>query len=106
MRRLILDQIRHRPGRAAALAAGILVAAVSFSLLTAATNTQTAQVTGTIQHNLRPAYDILVRPKGSETALEKSQDLVRDNYLSGIFGGITMAQYQKIKNIGFCPIRG
>ncbi len=99
MRRLILDQIRHRPGRAAALAAGILVAAVSFSLLTAATNTQTAQVTGTIQHNLRPAYDILVRPKGSETALEKSQDLVRDNYLSGIFGGITMAQYQKIKNI-------
>jgi hypothetical protein len=41
MRRLILDQIRHRPGRAAALAAGILVAAVSFSLLTAATATQT-----------------------------------------------------------------
>src|ERR1035437_6408487 len=99
MRRLILDQIRHRPGRAAALAAGILVAAVSFSLLTAATATQTAQVTGTVQRNLRPAYDILVRPKGSETALEKSQDLVRDNYLSGIFGGITMAQYQKIKKI-------
>lgn len=99
MRRLILDQIRHRPGRAAALAAGILVAAVSFSLLTAATNTQTAQVTGTVQQNLRPAYDILVRPKGSETALEQSQALVRDNYLSGIFGGITMAQYQTIKKI-------
>jgi ABC-type lipoprotein release transport system permease subunit len=97
MRRLILDQIRHRPGRAAALAAGILVAAVSFSLLTAATATQTAQVTGTVQRNLRPAYDILVRPKGSETALEQSQGLVRDNYLSGIFGGITMAQYQAIK---------
>src|ERR1017187_512298 len=69
MRRLILDQIRHRPGRAAALAAGILVAAVSFSLVNAA------------------------------HATPKRQDLVRDNYLSGIFGGITMAQYQKIKKI-------
>jgi len=79
--------------------AGILAAAVSFSLLTAASNTQTAQVTGTVQKNLRAAYDILVRPEGSETAVEKSQGLVEDNYLSGIFGGITMAQYQAIKKI-------
>jgi ABC-type lipoprotein release transport system permease subunit len=97
--RLIWDELRRRRRRSAALAAGILVAAVSFSLLTAATDTQTAQVTGTVQRNLRPAYDILVRPRGSETALEKSQDLVEDNYLSGIFGGITIAQYQAIKKI-------
>ena len=99
MPHLIWDQLVHRRGRAAALMAGLLVAAVSFSLLTAATNTQSAQVTGSVQQNLRPAYDILVRPRGSDTALEKSQDLVRDNYLSGIFGGITMAQYQTIKKI-------
>jgi ABC-type lipoprotein release transport system permease subunit len=99
MWQLILQQTRHRSGRAAAMVAGILVAAVSFSLLTAATNTQAAQVTGTVQKNLRPAYDILARPKGSETSLEQSQGLVEDNYLSGIFGGITMAQYQAIKRI-------
>ena len=96
---LIWDELRRRRSRSAALAAGILVAAVSFSLLTAATETQTAQVIGTVQHNLRPAYDILVRPQGSESALEKSQGLVEDNYLAGIFGGITMAQYQAIKRI-------
>src|ERR1035441_8385827 len=99
MWQLILQQTRHRSGRAAAMVAGILVAAVSFSLLTAATNTQAAQVTGTVQKNLRPAYDILARPKGSETSLEQSQGLVEDNYLSGIFGGITMAQYQAFKRI-------
>jgi hypothetical protein len=99
MHRLILHQMRHQPGRAMALGAGILVAAVSFSLLTAATTTETAQVTGTVQSNLHPAYDILVRPSGSENALEKDEGLVRDNYLSGMFGGITMAQYQAIKRI-------
>jgi len=99
MAHLIWEQLIHRRGRAAALVAGILVAAVSFSLLTAATNVQTAQVTGTVQKNLRPAYDILVRPAASRTALESQQGLVRDNYLSGIFGGITMAQYQEIKDI-------
>jgi putative ABC transport system permease protein len=95
----VWHQIGGRRGRSAAMAAGILVAAVSFSLLTAATNTQTAQVTRTVQKNLRPAYDILVLPKGTETSLERSRSLVPDNYLSGIFGGITMAQYRAIKKI-------
>ena len=81
------------------MAAGILVASVSFSLLTAATTTSTAQVQGTVARNLRPAYDILVRPPGSTTPLEASKGLVRDNYLSGIFGGITLQQYAQIQKI-------
>ena len=81
------------------MAAGILVASVSFSLLTAATSTSTAQVQGTVAQNLRPAYDILVRPPGSTTPLEASKGLVRDNYLSGIFGGITLQQYAQIQKI-------
>ena len=81
------------------MAAGILVASTSFSLLTAATTTSTAQVQGTVARNLRPAYDILVRPPGSTTALEGSKGLVRDNYLSGIFGGITLQQYAQIQKI-------
>jgi hypothetical protein len=72
---------------------------VSFSLLTAATTTSTAQVQGTVARNLRPAYDILVRPPGSTTPLEASKGLVRDNYLSGIFGGITLQQYAQIQKI-------
>jgi putative ABC transport system permease protein len=99
MLRALWSQLLHRRGRAAAVAAGILVASVSFSLLTAATTTSTAQVQGTVARNLRPAYDILVRPPGSTTALEASKGLVRDNYLSGIFGGITLQQYAQIQKI-------
>ena len=99
MVRVLWSQLLHRRGRAAAVAAGILVASVSFSLLTAATTTSTAQVQGTVARNLRPAYDILVRPPGSTTALEASKGLVRDNYLSGIFGGITLQQYAQIQKI-------
>ena len=99
MFRALWSQLLHRRGRAAAVAAGILVASVSFSLLTAATTTSTAQVQGTVARNLRPAYDILVRPPGSTTPLEASKGLVRDNYLSGIFGGITLQQYVQIQRI-------
>ncbi len=99
MLRALWSQLLRRRGRAAAVAAGILVASVSFSLLTAATTTSTAQVQGIVARNLRPAYDILVRPPGSTTALESSKGLVRDNYLSGIFGGITLQQYAQIQKI-------
>ena len=47
----------------------------------------------------RPAYDILVRPQGSKTTLERNTGLVRPNYLSGIFGGITMRQYRMIGRV-------
>ena len=99
MLRALWSQLLHRRGRAGAVAAGILVASVSFSLLTAATTTSTAQVQGAVARNLRPAYDILVRPPGSTTALEASKGLVRDNYLSGIFGGIKLQQYAQIQKI-------
>lgn len=81
------------------LAAGILVAAASFTLLTAAARTSTIQVRGTVESNYRAAYDVLVRPPGSQTGLERQQGLVRPNFLSGIFGGITLAQYEQIKQI-------
>ena len=99
MLRMILSQVQRHRGRASALAAGILVAAISFSLLTAAAATQTAEVSGTVQNNLRPAYDILVRPRGSTTPIEKRQGLVQDNYLSGIFGGITLNQLHLVQGL-------
>jgi hypothetical protein len=95
----LLSQLRHRPARAAALGLGILVSAVSFTLLTAAIETGQLRVTGAISRNFRPAYDILVRPAGSFTDLERSRDLVQSNYLSGIFGGISFEQYRSIRGI-------
>jgi ABC-type lipoprotein release transport system permease subunit len=94
-----MSQLAHRPGRLLALAVGILVASVSFTLLTSAANTSELQVRGTVARNFRPAYDILVRPRDSFTPLEREKGLIQANYLSGIFGGITFAQYYDIRAI-------
>ncbi len=99
MLRPLLTGVRHRRDRAIALGLAILVSSVSFSLLTAATRTSSADARGTVKSNLHPAYDILVRPKGSQTRIERSRGLVRDNYLSGIFGGISLAQYEQVKRM-------
>ena len=96
MWRMIGRQVRSRRDRSIALGAGILVASVSFSLLTAAASTSQLEVHGTVENAPRPAYDILVRPKGAADAIETKDNLVRDNYLAGTFGGISVAQWQKI----------
>ncbi|GIH90150.1 FtsX-like permease family protein [Planobispora siamensis] len=99
MTRLVWAQLRHRVGRALVLLLGVVVAATAFTVLTGTAETQRLEIVGTVEKNFRSQYDVLVRPKGSATALERSQGLVRANYLSGIFGGISMEQYEKIKEI-------
>ncbi|MEO6509500.1 MAG: FtsX-like permease family protein, partial [Nocardioides sp.] len=96
---LIWAEVTRRRGRTLAVVAAILVASVSFSLLTSAVATSRLQVQGTLASNYRSAYDILVRPAKSTSGLEASDNLVRENFLSGIFGGISMNQYDTIRNI-------
>jgi putative ABC transport system permease protein len=92
-------QWRVRRGRAVALGAGILVAAVCFGLLSSETATSKLQVTAAVRHNFRSAYDILVRPRGAQTAFERDHHVVDAGFLSGLFGGITMRQYEQIKSM-------
>lgn len=99
MLRMVLGQVVRRRGRTMAVITAIVVASVSFSLLTSAVATSRLEVRGTVEANFRTAYDILVRPAGSTTPLERSNGLVQENYLSGIFGGITMDQYHAIEQI-------
>lgn len=99
MLRFVWGQLINRPSRPVVLALTVLVAAASFVLLTATGQTTEARVQGSVESNYRTAYDILVRPKGSITPLEREQGLVRNNYLSGLFGGITMKQWRQIKAI-------
>jgi putative ABC transport system permease protein len=97
--RMIWRQLRGRAWRSAALLAGVLVATTGFIILTGASSTSRLQVTGDVERNTRAAYDILVRPKGSRIALESGRRLVRPNYLSGLYGGITNAQYDQVKRV-------
>ncbi|WP_328584720.1 FtsX-like permease family protein [Streptomyces sp. NBC_00370] len=96
---MIVEQLRRRRGRALALATGILVAATSFTLLTATVSTSKATTVGTVRKNARSAYDVLVRPPASQTDVERQNGSVAPNFLSGTFGGITMDQYRRIRGM-------
>jgi putative ABC transport system permease protein len=99
MGRLAWWQARFRPARTLALIAGLLVAAAAFTVLTAASRTAQLRTTGAVSANFQPAYDILVRPKGARTAQETQTGTVQPDFLSGIYGGITMAQYHQIQQV-------
>lgn len=99
MIRFVWAELRYRKSRTIALILGIVVAVTSFGLLSAATATSRLRVTGTVEHNFRSTYDILVRPHGTATGLERRDGLVRPNFLSGTFGGISLRQYSKIQQI-------
>jgi putative ABC transport system permease protein len=95
----VLAQLRARRGRAGALGAGILVAAVCFGLLSSETATSKLQVTTKVKQNFRSAYDILVRPRAAQTPFEREHHVVDAGFLSGLFGGITLREYDEINAI-------
>jgi putative ABC transport system permease protein len=98
MIRLIWRGVRFARGRAVALATGMLVAAVAFSLLTASVEVNAARVKGVVNANWRGEYDLLVLPRRSvQTGAGKH--LVQVNYLSASTSGITMAQYAKVARL-------
>ncbi len=99
MIRLAWSQLRFRTTRALALLVGMLLATTAFTVLTAASGTAQLRTTGTVSAHFTPAYDILVRPGGSRTALETRTGTVQPNFLSGIYGGITTAQWRQIEGI-------
>lgn len=99
MGRLAWSQLRFRAVRLIALLAGMLVATTAFTVLTAASRTAQLRTTGTVSAHFVPAYEILVRPRGSRTKLETQTGTVQPDFLSGIFGGISMAQYHQIERI-------
>ena len=99
MRRLAWSQLRFGAVRTVALLAGMLVAATAFTVLTAASRTAQLRTTGTVSAHFRAAYDILVRPPGARSGLEARTGTVQPNFLSGLYGGITMADYQQIQHV-------
>jgi len=99
VRRLAWSQLRFRTGRALALLAGMLVATTAFTVLTAAARTAQIRTIGTVNAHFQPAYDILVRPAGARSSLESATGTVQPDFLSGIYGGISMTQWHQIQKI-------
>jgi len=96
---LIWAGLRGRASRTLALLLGVCVATTSFAVLTGSARTSRLEVTGTVAANFRSAYDILVRPAGSREDVEGRRGLVRPNSLSGIFGGISLGQYDTVRSL-------
>ncbi|MET7425083.1 FtsX-like permease family protein [Dactylosporangium sp. NPDC005555] len=99
MIRFVWAHLRGRAGRAVALLLGVLTATTGFTVLTGASATARLEVTGTVEANVRAAYDILVRPKGSRLPLEGDRALLRPNAVSGIYGGLTMDDWAKVRAV-------
>ncbi|MGI8416161.1 MAG: FtsX-like permease family protein [Nakamurella sp.] len=71
----------------------------SFVVLTGTVTTQQLQVRQEVASNYRSTYDILVRPRGSATALETADGVVRSNFLAGQYGGISLKQVKQISAV-------
>jgi hypothetical protein len=96
---LLLVRLRDNWLRVTALVLGIAAATTAFVVLTGQVAVQRLELRGHSDTRSAPNYDILVRPAGSRTDLENSQGLVRANFLSGQFGGITLAQWHRIQQL-------
>ncbi|WSG47502.1 ABC transporter permease [Dactylosporangium sp. NBC_01737] len=99
MIRFVWAHLRGRAGRAVALLVGVLTATTGFTVLTGATATARLEVTGTVDANVRAAYDILVRPRGSRLPLEDDRALLRPNAVSGIYGGLTTHDLEQVRAV-------
>ncbi|MGO9177790.1 MAG: FtsX-like permease family protein [Candidatus Limnocylindrales bacterium] len=97
MIRLALRGLLSRRLATALAAAGLLTAVSGFLVLAGVSRTTQAVLSGDIARAWNTPYDILVRPLGSQTALEQTEGLVRPNFLSGLTGGITEAQLAAIR---------
>ena len=98
MIRLLINQVRFARGRAVALGAGMVVAAVAFCLLTASVDVGLAHINGVVGQNWRGTYDLLVLPKGSSRE-STDKHLVQVNYLAAATGGISTAQEATVEHL-------
>jgi putative ABC transport system permease protein len=99
VRRVVFGELLHRRSRTLALLLGILVATAAFTVLTGSSETQRLVARGTVAESFRGDYDVLVRPRGSRSAIERRTAQAPPNFLSELAGGITHAQWRRIQRL-------
>jgi putative ABC transport system permease protein len=97
--RLVIAQLRNDRPRSITMLAAIAVATAAFTVLTGAADTARVVANQKVASTGPSAYDILVRPRGTQTAVERESGEVRPDFLDGVFGGISMQQYRTIRKI-------
>ncbi|SDQ93839.1 ABC transporter permease [Virgibacillus salinus] len=77
---------------------GALIVSIGLSYLVGITQASNATVVDELQKRWKSSYHIVVRPPDSRSVTE-DRNLLEPNYLSGLDGGITLDQYEKIKTM-------
>ncbi|HEY4601313.1 MAG TPA: ABC transporter permease, partial [Cerasibacillus sp.] len=98
MIRFIWQNWWRRKERFFLILVGVLIISVGLTYLVGLSEMNRGTIVDELQKRWKSSYDIVVRPKGTQSITEET-GLLDPNYLSGISGGITMEQYETIKNI-------
>ncbi|HEY4601551.1 MAG TPA: ABC transporter permease, partial [Cerasibacillus sp.] len=98
MIRFIWQNWWRRKERFFLILVGVLIISVGLTYLVGLSEMNRGTIVDELQKRWKSSYDIVVRPKGTRSLTEET-GLLDPNYLSGISGGITMEQYETIKNI-------
>lgn len=80
------------------LLVGVLILSTGLSYLIGITQANNGTVVDELQKRWKASYHLVVRPEGSRSVTE-DLNLLEPNYLSGMEGGITLEQYEQIKQI-------
>ena len=101
-----MDLLRHAVSaargswrRSLAILLAVFAAVTAFVLLTGTAETQQLSAIRTVEENYRGSYDILVRPAGTASELERTDGLVRSAATGSPSGGISLDQLAAIREL-------
>ncbi|RST56935.1 ABC transporter permease [Siminovitchia terrae] len=93
----IIKNILRQKDKLALLIIGALLISSGLSILVGLSETNKGTIIHTLEEKWRTSYDIVVRPDAADE--EAANDLLDPNYLSGLSGGISIEEWEKIKGI-------
>ncbi|HLS07433.1 ABC transporter permease [Lentibacillus sp.] len=98
MIRFIWQNWWRRKERFILLIIGALIVSIGLTYLVGISDVNKGTIVDTLEQRWTASYDIVVRPEGSRSVTE-DKNLLEPNYLSGMSGGISIEQYETIKEI-------
>jgi hypothetical protein len=96
--RFIWQNWWRRKERFVLLIVGAFIVSAGLTYLIGLSETNKGTIVDTLQKRWSASYDIVVRPEGTRSVTEEKK-LLEPNYLSGLSGGISVEQYEAIKDI-------
>ncbi|RSK56025.1 ABC transporter permease [Bacillus canaveralius] len=97
MKHLLLRQLQHQKGSSLLYILAFILIFVITPLAMVFLQSSQQQVESDISFYGRGSYDLLVRPLGIESKLEKKRGIVPENYIGFGEGGISIDQWKEIK---------